>query len=73
MMRMMEESLILLMKNINWLFLSVRNLPDVTLENFSKVDLRQFKWIHWEVSEGSRTISDHSSSYEALVWLQQRE
>ncbi|XP_049431435.1 ketohexokinase isoform X2 [Epinephelus fuscoguttatus] len=25
-----------------------RNLPDVTAEDFSKVDLRQFKWIHWE-------------------------
>ncbi|CAF94177.1 unnamed protein product, partial [Tetraodon nigroviridis] len=24
------------------------NLPDVTAENFSQVDLRQFKWIHWE-------------------------
>lgn len=32
------------------LFPSVRNLPDVTAENFSKVDLRQFKWVHWEVS-----------------------
>lgn len=32
-------------------FLSTRNLPDVTAEDFSKVDLRQFKWIHWEVSE----------------------
>ncbi|XP_039971382.1 ketohexokinase isoform X1 [Xiphias gladius] len=25
-----------------------RNLPDVTVEDFSKVDLNQFKWIHWE-------------------------
>ncbi|XP_028432116.1 ketohexokinase isoform X9 [Perca flavescens] len=25
-----------------------RNLPDVTAEDFSKVDLRQFSWIHWE-------------------------
>ncbi|XP_024125698.1 ketohexokinase isoform X3 [Oryzias melastigma] len=25
-----------------------RNLPDVTLEDFSKVDLGQFKWMHWE-------------------------
>uniref|UniRef100_A0A665XA19 Ketohexokinase n=1 Tax=Echeneis naucrates TaxID=173247 RepID=A0A665XA19_ECHNA len=25
-----------------------RNLPDVTAEDFSKVDLKQFKWIHWE-------------------------
>ncbi|KAF3855582.1 hypothetical protein F7725_016305 [Dissostichus mawsoni] len=28
--------------------LVVRNLPDVTAEDFSKVDLHQFKWIHWE-------------------------
>ncbi|XP_040890174.1 ketohexokinase isoform X3 [Toxotes jaculatrix] len=25
-----------------------RNLPDVTAQDFSRVDLRQFKWIHWE-------------------------
>uniref|UniRef100_A0A3Q2WU35 Ketohexokinase n=1 Tax=Haplochromis burtoni TaxID=8153 RepID=A0A3Q2WU35_HAPBU len=25
-----------------------RNLPDVTAEDFSKVHLHQFKWIHWE-------------------------
>ncbi|XP_026205612.1 ketohexokinase isoform X3 [Anabas testudineus] len=25
-----------------------RNLPDVTPEDFSKVNLCQFKWIHWE-------------------------
>uniref|UniRef100_A0A8C5EL97 Carbohydrate kinase PfkB domain-containing protein n=2 Tax=Gouania willdenowi TaxID=441366 RepID=A0A8C5EL97_GOUWI len=24
------------------------NLPDVTAEDFSKVDLHQFRWIHWE-------------------------
>ncbi|XP_074525879.1 ketohexokinase isoform X3 [Halichoeres trimaculatus] len=24
------------------------NLPDVTAEDFSKIDLQQFKWIHWE-------------------------
>ncbi|XP_022597847.1 ketohexokinase isoform X2 [Seriola dumerili] len=28
--------------------LSDMNLPDVTAEDFSKVDLHQFKWIHWE-------------------------
>ncbi|XP_076581892.1 ketohexokinase-like isoform X2 [Chaetodon auriga] len=28
--------------------LSDTNLPDVTKEDFSKVDLHQFKWIHWE-------------------------
>lgn len=42
--------------NINSLFLSARNLPDVTAENFSNVDLRQFKWIHWEVSEGLEVL-----------------
>ncbi|XP_037346947.2 ketohexokinase isoform X3 [Pungitius pungitius] len=25
-----------------------RDLPEVTAEDFSKVDLHQFKWIHWE-------------------------
>ncbi|XP_072237436.1 ketohexokinase isoform X6 [Leuresthes tenuis] len=25
-----------------------RDLPDVTVENFSRVNLHQFKWIHWE-------------------------
>ncbi|GAA6236194.1 ketohexokinase isoform X1 [Lates japonicus] len=28
--------------------LSDMNLPDVTADDFSKVDLHQFKWIHWE-------------------------
>ncbi|XP_054640768.1 ketohexokinase isoform X2 [Dunckerocampus dactyliophorus] len=28
--------------------LSDTNVPDVTAEDFSKVDLRHFKWIHWE-------------------------
>ncbi|XP_034020338.1 ketohexokinase isoform X3 [Thalassophryne amazonica] len=27
---------------------TAKNLPDVTATDFSKVDLRQFKWIHWE-------------------------
>ncbi|XP_043979217.1 ketohexokinase isoform X3 [Gambusia affinis] len=25
-----------------------RDLPDVTAEDFSRIDLAQFKWIHWE-------------------------
>ncbi|CAN2390149.1 ketohexokinase activity [Pristimantis euphronides] len=25
-----------------------RNLPDVTADDFQKVDLTQYKWIHWE-------------------------
>ncbi|KAL4623862.1 ketohexokinase isoform X1 [Arapaima gigas] len=35
------------------------NLPDATAEDFSKVDLTQFKWIHWEgrnVSEQVKMI-----------------
>ncbi|XP_063039911.1 ketohexokinase isoform X3 [Engraulis encrasicolus] len=28
--------------------LSDTNLPDVSAEDFCKVDLRQYKWIHWE-------------------------
>ncbi|XP_073725312.1 ketohexokinase isoform X2 [Misgurnus anguillicaudatus] len=28
--------------------LSDTNLPDVSIEDFSKVDLKQYKWIHWE-------------------------
>ncbi|XP_051249809.1 ketohexokinase isoform X3 [Dicentrarchus labrax] len=28
--------------------LSDMNLPDITAEDFSKVDLHQFNWIHWE-------------------------
>ncbi|XP_022520490.2 ketohexokinase isoform X1 [Astyanax mexicanus] len=28
--------------------LSDTNLPDVTAEDFSKLDLSQYKWIHWE-------------------------
>ncbi|CAJ0968611.1 unnamed protein product, partial [Ranitomeya imitator] len=29
-------------------YLQCRNLPDVTAEDFQKVELTQFKWIHWE-------------------------
>lgn len=39
-------------------FLSNRNLPDVTAEDFSKVNLSQFKWIHFEVSLRSRSGVD---------------
>ncbi|XP_026162921.1 ketohexokinase isoform X1 [Mastacembelus armatus] len=30
------------------IILSDMNLPDVTAEDFTKVDLHQYKWIHWE-------------------------
>lgn len=56
------------MKNINWVFPSVRNLPDVTAEDFSKVDLRQFKWVHWEVSGGPGT-SNHLHHCDPVVGI----
>lgn len=39
----------------------IRNLPDVTAEDFSKVDLHHFKWIHWEVSKkpSSSSVLNH--------------
>ncbi|KAG7494766.1 ketohexokinase isoform X2 [Solea senegalensis] len=33
-----------------------RNLPDVTADDFSKVDLSQFKWIHWEGRNAAEQI-----------------
>lgn len=34
---------------INNFLCFIRNLPDVSVEDFSKVDLSQYKWVHWEV------------------------
>ncbi|KAM9859638.1 ketohexokinase [Aulostomus maculatus] len=36
--------------------LSDTNLPDVTAEDFSKVDLCKFKWIHWEGRNASEQV-----------------
>nr|XP_043880962.1 ketohexokinase isoform X1 [Solea senegalensis] len=36
--------------------LSDMNLPDVTADDFSKVDLSQFKWIHWEGRNAAEQI-----------------
>ncbi|XP_018606622.1 ketohexokinase isoform X4 [Scleropages formosus] len=33
-----------------------RNLPDVSAEDFSKVDLTQYKWIHWEGRNASEQV-----------------
>ncbi len=35
----------------------IRNLPDVSVEDFSKVDLSQYKWIHWEVRVSAKYLS----------------
>lgn len=48
-------------------FLSARNLPDVTLEDFSKVDLRQFKWIHWEVGGAQSQRNTKSQTVQTNV------
>ncbi|XP_033935948.1 ketohexokinase isoform X6 [Pseudochaenichthys georgianus] len=32
------------------------NLPDVNAEDFSKVDLHQFKWIHWEGRNAAQQV-----------------
>ncbi|KAK5934717.1 hypothetical protein CgunFtcFv8_015086 [Champsocephalus gunnari] len=36
--------------------LSDTNLPDVNAEDFSKVDLHQFKWIHWEGRNAAQQV-----------------
>ncbi|KAM4521369.1 ketohexokinase-like, partial [Fundulus diaphanus] len=33
-----------------------RDLPDVTVENFSKISLGQFKWIHWEARNAGEQL-----------------
>ncbi|XP_061906510.1 ketohexokinase-like isoform X6 [Entelurus aequoreus] len=51
-----------------------RNVPDVTAEDFSKVDLRHFKWIHWEgrnVDEQLKMIQQ-VARHNAALPLQQR-
>ncbi|XP_053314449.1 ketohexokinase isoform X4 [Spea bombifrons] len=51
-----------------------RNLPDVTAEDFQKVDLAQYKWIHWEVfvsKDVARSLG-FSSAAEAVVGLYPR-
>lgn len=44
--------------------LPVRNLPDVTAEDFTKVDLTQFKWIHWEVRMDPRHQHEENHVHE---------
>ncbi|KAM5126288.1 ketohexokinase isoform 2-T2 [Mantella aurantiaca] len=45
-----------------------RNLPDVSAEDFQKVDLSQYKWIHWEGRNADeqvrmiRRVEDHNKA-----------
>lgn len=54
--------------------LSDMNLPDVTAEDFSKVDLHQFKWIHWEGRNAEEQVKmiQHVVMYNSTVPQQQR-
>ncbi|XP_029452174.1 ketohexokinase isoform X9 [Rhinatrema bivittatum] len=50
------------------------NLPDVTAQDFQKVDLSQYKWIHWEVFV-SKDLAQHfgfDSAPETLKGLYSR-
>ncbi|XP_041835947.1 ketohexokinase isoform X2 [Melanotaenia boesemani] len=50
------------------------NLPDVTLEDFSKVDLHQFKWIHWEGRNAEEQVKmiQQVEKYNSTLPRQQR-
>nr|XP_046241122.1 ketohexokinase isoform X1 [Scatophagus argus] len=54
--------------------LSDMNLPDVTVEDFSKVDLGQFKWIHWEGRNADEQVKmiQQVVMYNSTVPRQQR-
>nr|XP_057911060.1 ketohexokinase isoform X3 [Doryrhamphus excisus] len=51
-----------------------RNVPDVTAEDFSKVDLRHFKWIHWEGRNADEQVKmiERVARYNATLPPQQR-
>ncbi|XP_067842486.1 ketohexokinase isoform X5 [Heptranchias perlo] len=54
--------------------LSDMNLPNVTSEDFRKIDLSQYKWIHWEVFV-SKDVARHfgfNSAAEAVKGLYNR-
>ncbi|XP_073323990.1 ketohexokinase isoform X1 [Pagrus major] len=54
--------------------LSDTKLPDATEEDFSKVDLRQFKWIHWEGRNAEEQVKmiQRVVMYNSTVPRQQR-
>ncbi|KAG7226646.1 hypothetical protein INR49_001816 [Caranx melampygus] len=51
-----------------------RNLPDATAEDFSKVDLQQFKWIHWEGRNAEEQVKmiERVVMYNSMLPQQQR-
>ncbi|CAI5686403.1 unnamed protein product [Oreochromis niloticus] len=51
-----------------------RNLPDVTAEDFSKVDLHQFKWIHWEGRNAEEQVKmiQQVEQYNSMLPQQQK-
>ncbi|XP_032878260.1 ketohexokinase isoform X3 [Amblyraja radiata] len=51
-----------------------RNLPNVTSEDFRKVDLSQYKWIHWEGRNASEQVAmiQQVVQYNANVSAEQR-
>ncbi|CAI5686406.1 unnamed protein product [Oreochromis niloticus] len=54
--------------------LSDTNLPDVTAEDFSKVDLHQFKWIHWEGRNAEEQVKmiQQVEQYNSMLPQQQK-
>ncbi|XP_032878255.1 ketohexokinase isoform X1 [Amblyraja radiata] len=54
--------------------LSDMNLPNVTSEDFRKVDLSQYKWIHWEGRNASEQVAmiQQVVQYNANVSAEQR-
>ncbi|XP_035802850.1 ketohexokinase isoform X3 [Amphiprion ocellaris] len=51
-----------------------RNLPDVTAEDFSEVDLSQFRWIHWEGRNADEQVKmiQQVATYNSRLPQQQR-
>uniref|UniRef100_A0A3P8U351 Ketohexokinase n=1 Tax=Amphiprion percula TaxID=161767 RepID=A0A3P8U351_AMPPE len=54
--------------------LSDTNLPDVTAEDFSEVDLSQFRWIHWEGRNADEQVKmiQQVATYNSRLPQQQR-
>ncbi|XP_067842481.1 ketohexokinase isoform X2 [Heptranchias perlo] len=51
-----------------------RNLPNVTSEDFRKIDLSQYKWIHWEGRNASEQVAmiQQVEQYNVTVPAEQR-
>uniref|UniRef100_A0A3P9PN70 Ketohexokinase n=1 Tax=Poecilia reticulata TaxID=8081 RepID=A0A3P9PN70_POERE len=46
------------------------DLPDVTAQDFSRIDLAQFKWIHWEVRNQNQSSGPNTHHDQVLVVFQ---